>query len=67
MGLGAAVHPGQGAEDGVDDEVCPAGSQEEQRGKRHTDGHPERREVIVVCRLQAVEGADLLHDALHIL
>jgi hypothetical protein len=59
------VHPGQCAEDGVDDQVRPAGQEKEKRGNRHAGGNAQRGEVVVVGRVEAVQLPDMAQDRPH--
>ena len=65
MRLGAAVHAGQGAEDGVADQLGTPGRQQHQGRHGHADRHPPRRDVVLVGRGQAVQRTDVAQQGLH--
>lgn len=62
-----AVHAGQGAEHGVDDQVGPSCRHEQQGRNRYAHSDAEGGKVVVAGRFQSVERTDLFHDALHML
>ena len=63
--LGAAVHAGQRAENGVADQLRAPGRQERQGRHGHADRHPPSRHVVLVGRGQAVQRTDVVQQGLH--
>lgn len=60
--FGTAVHPGEGAKDGVDDEIRPADREENQRGHGNAQRDADRSKVIVACRRNSMKRADKGHN-----
>ncbi|GAB3557293.1 hypothetical protein GCM10027405_01780 [Arthrobacter alkaliphilus] len=60
--FGTTVHPGQGAKDGIDDEVRPANREENKR--RHGDAQcdADGSKVIVACRRHGMKRAGKGHN-----
>ncbi|MFH5879597.1 hypothetical protein [Arthrobacter sp. NA-172] len=58
----AAVHAGQGTEDGVDDEVRTANRQEDECRRGDAERDPDGSKVIAACWGNGIKGADVRHD-----
>ena len=63
--LGAAVHAGQRAENGVAGQLGATGRQERQGRNGHADRHPPSRHVVLVGRGQAVQRTDVVQQGHH--
>ncbi len=59
VGLGASVHPGQGTEHGVDDQVRAAENQEGEGGDGHADRRAQGGQMIIVGRAEAMQVAEM--------